>query len=113
MRLKIIDLKQLPAGASFHTASGRVHQTVIKTDQDELNFVSTCDSLLLLVESINKEVYHLSKENTALKTQLNERKEVIVREPSGWQWFQIYAGRILIILLTAYLILRFVFKEKL
>jgi len=112
LKLKIIDLKELPIGASFRSDSGRVHQTVTKIDWEELEFVSTCDSILLLVDELKIEVYHLSSDNTTFKAQLNERKEVIKREPTGFQWFQIYTGRTLAILLIGYLILRFRFKIK-
>lgn len=113
MKLKIIDIKELPLGASFRQDTGRLHQAVTKVGYEELEFVSTCDSLLFLVEQLKIEVHHLSMENTALKTDLNRTREVIKKEASGWQWFQIYIGRILSILLAIYLVLKYGFKIKL
>ena len=98
LNLLIDVLDSLPVGALFQARDGNATGTVIKNDDNTLTFIANCDSLIFLVEQLNKELYHSRSENTTLKTTLNEQKLSVVNELSGWQWFQIYGFRILLII---------------
>ncbi len=87
-------LNNLPAGGSFQEKSGNATVRATKQKDGTLTITASCDSLTLLVENLKQEVYHFRDENTTLKTELNEQKTQTVYEPSGWQWFQIWWGRI-------------------
>lgn len=66
---------------------------------DSIEVTATCDSLA-------REVIILTEENTRIRNELLEKVEdpppEVVHEPTGFQWFQIWTGRIslLIIILT-------------
>lgn len=53
-----------------------------------------------MVEELRTEVYHLNKEKTAFKEQLSEEKIIEVNRPTSWQAFQIWTGRICLVLLA-------------
>lgn len=93
-------IEELPIGAVYEAKDGNATGTVRKTADDNIEFTANCDSLNLLVESLNKEVYRYQKDNKALVTKLKEQKEVGL---SGWQHFQIYGFRIYIILTLIYI----------
>lgn len=84
----------LPPGAVFSDRSGQASVEIRKDADGNLNITASCDSLLLLVEEKNKEIYRLSATNKELSEKLQEQKEVKIREPTGWQWFWIYVGRL-------------------
>jgi hypothetical protein len=79
----------LPPGAVYRAQDGQASATIKRTDTG-YEITANCDSLLLLVTNYEKEVYHLNSLNTALETKLKEQKTEIIKEPDGWQWFQIY-----------------------
>lgn len=93
-------IEELPIGAVYEAKDGNATGTVRKTADNNIEFTANCDSLNLLVESLNKEVYRYQKDNKALVTKLKEQKEVGL---SGWQHFQIYGFRIYIILTLIYI----------
>jgi hypothetical protein len=102
--IDIPTLQGLPVGASYHASEGQASGRITKEADGTLIFESSCDSLLLLIEEINKEVYHLQSVNTALKATLNEEKTIEVNKLSGWQWFQVWVGRIAVALAAGYVI---------
>lgn len=104
MNLNLDDLVNLPLGASFQVSEGNATGTVTKNNDNTLEFTANCDSLTLLVESLEKEVYRFQSENLVLKDKLSEQKTEVVKEPSGWQWFQIYGFRLLLIINIAILL---------
>jgi len=53
-----------------------------------------------------KEVYRYKRENAELQTKLEEEKTIEVNKPSGWQWFQIWLGRICAAVILTYIIYR-------
>ena len=99
-------LDSLPAGAAYQQRSGNATGTVIKNNDNTLTFTANCDSLTLLVETLKKEVYHFQRENTTLKSELNEHKTEVIKEPSGWQWFQIKGFWILLAAIFLYVVFR-------
>lgn len=93
-------IEELPIGASFQTKDGNATGTVKKIGDNNIEFIANCDSLNLLVESLNKEVYRYKEDNKALVTKINKQETVGL---SGWEWFQIYGFRIYIILTFIYI----------
>lgn len=100
LNLTTEQLTALPIGAVYEAKDGNATGTVRKTDNNNIEFTANCDSLNLLVENLNKEVYRLNTEKTELKTQLKSKKEVGL---SGLEWFQIYGFRIYVILTFIYI----------
>lgn len=76
---------------------------VTRISPDSLEVTATCDSLA-------REVVRLTEELTRIRGETSEReKELppkVVREPTGWQWFQIWTGRIAVFVLVIILIKR-------
>jgi len=103
LNLDIKQLAELPKGASFQNKQGNATATAKVADDGTIEITANCDSLTLLVENLEVEVYHLQKENKALKTTVNKEKTIAL---SGWQNFQIWCGRILFGLLIVYIIYR-------
>ncbi len=93
------ELEKLPTGAVYRAQDGQASATIKRTDTG-YEITANCDSLLVLVTNYEREVYHLNSLNTALKTKLKEQKTEIIKEPSGWQWFQIYGFWVLAAFLT-------------
>ena len=104
-------LDSLPAGASYQQKSGNATGTITKNNDNTLTITANCDSLILLVESLKKEVYHFQSENTTLKSELNERQTQVLKEPSSWQWFQIYGFRILLIINLIIILIAILWKK--
>lgn len=96
MKLSPDQLASLPVGAAYQAKDKNATGTIRKTKDNTLEFTANCDSLTFLVEELKTEVHHLNSLNTALKTELNEQKTVEVKEPNGWQWFQIYGFWVLL-----------------
>lgn len=108
MDLSIDALTALPVGASYEVQDGRASAKVTRTPDAGINITASCDSLLLLIEEYKEEVYHLQKVNTALKTELNSVETIEDNKLSGFVWFQIWIGRIAILLLVIYVIIKLV-----
>lgn len=104
------ELNSLPVGASFQTKQGNASGEVRKTKENEFEFTATCDSLTILVQELKTEVHHLNSQNSALKTQLNEQKTAEVNKLTGWQSFQIWLGRVCVVLLIIYILYKRFFK---
>ena len=102
-------LLKLPLGANFQAKSGNATATITHMESG-YEITANCDSLNVLVTDLRTEVYHLNQENTALKTNFKEQKTVGL---SGWQWFQIYGFRILIVGLLIFLLWKFFISPKL
>lgn len=89
-------LKVIPVGTGFSgsRSSGRATVNVTRISPDSPEVTATCDSLA-------REVVRLTEELTHIRSRLLSRdKELppkVVREPTGWQWFQIWTGRIAVL----------------
>lgn len=103
LKLDIKQLADLPNGAFYQSKQDNATASAKKADDGTLEITANCDSLTLLVDNLEIEVYRLQKENSTLVTKL-KHKEVIAL--SGWQKFQIWCGRILLGLLIVYIIYR-------
>lgn len=104
--LTLDQLQDLPVGGKYQAQDGNATGTIEKKPDGSLEFTANCDSLNFLIESLTKEVYRYKNENAELKTNIKEEKIVEVNKLSGWQWFQIWTGRICLSILAIYLLYR-------
>lgn len=76
---------------------------VKKLPGDSLEVTATCDSL-------SRQVIILTEELARIRNELKETKEqpppVVIKEPTGWQWFQIWIGRTAVAVLILIVIKR-------
>lgn len=74
-----------------------------RVSEDSVEVSGTCDSLA-------REVIFLREELTRIRNETSEEVEEpppqIVNEPTGWQWFQIWTGRIAVLCLVLIVIKR-------
>lgn len=103
INLTIDQLAALPKGALFQNKQGNATATAQVTDDGNIEITANCDSLTLLVESLEIEVHHLRDTNTALVTKLKQKETVGLRNVDV---FQIYGFRVLVGLIAAYIIYR-------
>lgn len=107
INLDIKQLAELPKGAIYQNKQGNATATAKVAEDGTIEITANCDSLILLVESLEVEVYRLTESNKALKTTINKKETI---ELSGWQNFQIWCGRILFGLIIVYIIYRKIVK---
>jgi hypothetical protein len=96
------ELNNLPTGGEFQSKKGNARVRAKKEHDGTITITANCDSLVLLVEQLRMEVYHSQKENTELKTTIEQQE--LTQELSGWQWFQIWIGRIAMIIGALFII---------
>lgn len=101
LKLHPDSLLKLPVGASFSRSEGHATATVTK-EESGYSFTASCDSLTVVIEELKTEIYHLNKEKTAFKEQLNEQKIIEVNRLTSWQSFQVWMGRISLMLLVCF-----------
>jgi hypothetical protein len=92
----------LPVDAGYIDRQGRATVTVLRTEGG-IKASADCDSLTVLVDELRTEIFHLNAEKTDFKTELVETKTVEVNRLTGWQWFQIWTGRIAMMLAGVWL----------
>lgn len=100
------DLQNLPVGSEFQNKSGNATVSAKKEKDGSLTITANCDSLILLVENLKIENFHFKKENTELKAKVETKETKIIKEPSGWQWFQIKGFWVLLISILLYIVFR-------
>lgn len=104
---KILDA--IPVGTGFSKRSGQATVNVNRISEDSLEVTATCDSL-------SRQVIILTEELTRIRNELKETKEQppeeIINEPTGFQWFQIWAGRIALLILILMLIKRYLNRKR-
>ena len=96
-------LAVLPEGAGYSARSGRATASVVRGRGDTLTFTSTCDSLAREVIALREEITRIRNETGE---EVEEPPPQVVHEPTGWQWFQIWIGRIAVFVLVIILIKR-------
>lgn len=88
-------------GTGFSKRSGQATVNVNLLPGDSLEVTATCDSL-------SRQVIIMSEELTRIRNELKEiveqPPEEIINEPTGFQWFQIWTGRIAVIALLLILV---------
>ena len=94
-------------GAGYSTRSGRATVNVRRTDDGDIEVTAICDSLARQVIILEEELTRIRNE-----TGKEEKPPGVVREPTGWQWFQIWTGRIAVICLILIVIKRRFYKTK-
>lgn len=96
-------LGTIPVGTGFSRRSGQATVDVKRISADSIEVTATCDSLA-------RQVLILSEENTRIRNELLEKEEEpppkVVHEPTGWQWFQIWTGRVAVVVLVLIVIKR-------
>lgn len=96
-------LNLIPVGTGFSRRSGQATVNITRISEDSLEVTATCDSL-------SRQVMALTEELTRIRSETSEEAEqpppVVVREPTGWQWFQIWTGRLAAALLVLWLVKR-------
>lgn len=94
-------LATIPVGAGFSARSGQATVNISRISPDSVEVTATCDSL-------SRQVIILTEELTRIRNELKETKEQppeeIINEPTGFQWFQIWTGRIAVIALLLILV---------
>lgn len=100
LNIPLDDIERLPEGAKFTATEGNSTVTLSKTGEG-IRIESVCDSLHILVKTLEKELYRERREKSELNDQLKEKTVQIVKEPTGFQWFQIWGFWIL---LTTYIL---------
>ena len=87
-------------GTGFSKRSGQATVNVTRISEDSLEVTATCDSLA-------RQVMMLTEELTRIRSETSEEAELLPpEEPTGWQWFQIWTGRLAVAVLLLILIKR-------
>ena len=90
-------------GTGFSKRSGQATVNVTRISEDSLEVIATCDSLA-------RQVKMLTEELTRIRSETSEEAELlppeVIKEPTGWQWFQIWTGRLAVAVLLLILIKR-------
>lgn len=92
-------LARLPVGAGYTAREGHAKASVTR-EYAGYKFVADCDSLTVIVEEMRRDVFRLSRENYELRDQKNEVETIEVNRLTSWQAFQIWAGRIVLVLVA-------------
>ena len=96
-------LNSIPVGTGFSKRSGQATVNVTRISEDSLEVIATCDSLA-------RQVMMLTEELTRIRSETSEEAELlppeVIKEPTGWQWFQIWTGRLAVAVLLLILIKR-------
>lgn len=97
-------LSSIPIGTGFGNRSGQAVLSVRRISADSVEVTATCDSLA-------RQVMVLTEELTRIRSQTSARVEEppprVVHQPTGWQWFQIWAGRIALSAIVLMLLKRY------
>lgn len=96
-------LNRIPVGTGFSARSGQATVNVNRISGDSIEVTATCDSLA-------REVILMTEELTRIRNETSEETEElpakVIREPSGFQWFQIWVGRLAVLSLILIVIKR-------
>lgn len=98
-------IKELPHEASYSISSGRAHANVTRWN-DAIVFTADCDSVTMLLQNTRIMMLRYKKLADSLLSTTHTTEQVIVKEPTSWQWFQIYGFRILLIINLLLLIIK-------
>ena len=96
-------LTSIPVGTGFSKRSGQATVNVNRISEDSLEVTATCDSLARQVIMLTEELTRIRNETSSAVETLPPE---VIREPTGWQWFQIWTGRLAVAVLLLILIKR-------
>lgn len=105
MLLPDSQLRSLPEGGSFTKKEGRATATITRRG-DSYEVSANCDSLSVLVESVTRDLYRSRTESDSLRLVVKEFKTEVIKEPSGWQWFQIWGFRLMLAAVALYVLFK-------
>jgi hypothetical protein len=111
MIISLDSILKLPLNAVFHSKKGQVSSLFSNIGNNNYLVTANCDSLIILVSNLETKIVHLKKENTELIESQKESQIITIKEPDGIQWFQIWLGRILGILMILYLSWKLIMKR--
>lgn len=104
--LSVDKLSALPLGALYENSSGRARVSVARQGGDLL-VMAHCDSLELAFQNVTRELHHYRSTSHFENAREIETTRQLAREgPSSWQWFQIWGFRLLLLLISIYLLLK-------
>lgn len=98
-------IKELPHEASYSISSGRAHANVMRLN-DAIVFTANCDSVTMLLQNTRVMMLRYKKLADTLLSTTHTTEQVIVKEPTSWQWFQIHGFRLLLIFNLLLLIIK-------
>jgi len=81
--------------------SGQASIDMRRASDSTFIVTATCDSLARQVIILEEELIRIRNE-----TSIEEKPPDVVREPTGWQWFQIWTGRIAVVCLVLIVVKR-------
>lgn len=76
---------------------------VTRISGDSIEVTATCDSLARQVILLTEELVRIRNETSE---EVEELPPEVIKEPTGWQWFQIWTGRIAVLALVLIVIRR-------
>lgn len=94
-------LNAIPIGTGFSKRSGQATVNVTRISGDSIEVTATCDSLARQVILLTEEMVRIRNETSE---EVKELPPEVIKEPTGWQWFQIWIGRIAVVVLILILI---------
>lgn len=81
-------------GTGFSKRSGQATVNVIRISGDSIEVTATCDSLARQVIVLTEQLTRIRSETSR---EVEELPPKVIKEPTGWQWFQIWTGRIAVL----------------
>lgn len=93
--------------AGYSSSEGQATVDVRRTEDGGIEVSATCDSLARQVILMEEELTRIRSE-----TSIDEIPPEVTHEPTGWQWFQIWTGRIAVMFLVLMVIKRRLNKNK-
>ena len=103
-------LNNLTDGASFIAKQGTATAIITKRGE-EFEFIANCDSISMLLEKITESYYHYRSEADSLQQIVNKEKNIIINEPTGLQWFQIWGFRVMVLFVFVFFILKILLRR--
>ena len=102
-------LNAIPIGTGFSKRSGQATVNVTRISGDSIEVTATCDSLARQVILLTEELVRIRNETSE---EVKELPPKVIKEPTGWQWFQIWTGRIAVVALVLIVIKRRLSNKK-
>lgn len=97
-------LNLIPTGTGFSKRSGQATVNVTRISGDSIEVTATCDSLARQVIVLTEELTRIRSETSRAVEELPPK---VIKEPTGWQWFQIWTGRIALLVIVLTLLKRY------
>ena len=102
-------LKQIPVGTGFSKRSGQATVNVIRMPGDSIEVIATCDSLARQLILLTEELTRIRNDT---QEEVEELPPEVIKEPAGFQWFQIWIGRVAVVVLILWVIKRRLNRAK-